>query len=77
MSWLKNSYVRDHSFFVGGRGGRWFLGGGGHPKMFEVKGGPSQKLRGGGGSCRYMYLLEGDTQGKIERGSHAKVFRDN
>ena len=63
--------------FCGWEGGEVVSGGGGHPKMFEVKGGPSQKLRGGGGSCRYMYLFEGDTQGKIGRGSHAKVFRDN
>ena len=39
-----------HSFFYGWEGGgggggerRWFLGG--HPKIFELKGGPSQKLR--------------------------------
>ena len=36
----------------------------------------SQKLRGEGGSCRYMYWFEGGTQGKIG-GGHAKFLRDN
>ena len=35
---------RDRSFFMGrggGAGGFW----GGHPKIFELKGGPSRKLK--------------------------------
>ena len=43
-----------------GGGGQWFLGG--HPKIFGLKGGPSQKLRGEEGSCKYMYWFAGVTQ---------------
>ena len=40
-------------------------GGEGHPKIFELKRrGPSQKLRGEGGSCRYMHWFEGTLKGK-------------
>ena len=36
------SEVGEHSFFMGGGGGFWV----GHPKIFELKEGSSQKLRG-------------------------------
>ena len=37
-----DSYIRDRSFLMGrGGGGFW----GGHPKIFELKGGASQKLK--------------------------------
>ena len=52
--------LRGHSFFMGGGGVAVVSGG--HPKIFGLKGGPSQKLRGEGGSCKYMYLFEGVTQ---------------
>ena len=45
-----------------GRGGGAVVSGGGHPKIFGLKGGPSQKLRGEEGSCKYMYWFAGVTQ---------------
>ena len=68
-----------HAFFHKGPviflwvgGGRWFLGG--HPKIFELKGGgPSQKLK-----AEEVFTGKCTVQGKIGvGGGHAKFFRDN
>ena len=54
--------LKGHSFFMGrGGGGFW----GGHPKIFELKRGAIPNIEKDGGSCRYLYWLEGSTQGKI------------
>ena len=54
-------------------GGRWFLGF--HPKIFELKGGPSQKIEGEGGHAGICTGLREALKEKL--GDHAKIFRDN
>ena len=49
-----------------GRGGSGFSGV--HPKIFELKGEPPQKLRGKGGHAGICTGLTGGTQGKMGGG---------
>ena len=66
----------SHFLWVGGGGGFW---GGGHPKIFELKGGASQKLNAEEFFFTgKMYWFDGALKGKLEGGGvHAKFFRDN
>ena len=50
QSWL---HIRDHSFFYGGEG---------HPKIFELKGRASQKLRGEGVMQVYVLVWGGHSR---------------
>ena len=48
---------------------------GGHPRIFELKGGGIPKIEGEGGHAGICTGLRGHSKGKLARG-HAKFFRD-
>ena len=47
--------IGDLSFFMGRGGGWWFLGG--HPKIFELKGGAIPKVEAGRGFLQVNVLV--------------------
>ena len=61
-----------HILWVGGGSGFWGV----HPKIFELKGEPPQKLRGKGGHAGICTGLRGG-HSRENRGDAAKFFRDN
>ena len=50
---------------------------GGHPKIFELKGGASPNLRGRGAYAGICTGLRGALKGKFGGRGHAKFFRDD
>ena len=53
----------------------WGVLGGAHPKTFDPKAGPSQKLRGKGGHAGICTGLRDALKGKLEGGGVRKNFQ--
>ena len=76
MKWCQHTLVLVYSFVFSGMGRDFW---GRHPKIFDLKGGPSQKLRGEGGHasntvCTGLREALKIFEGKLGRGGTMQYF---